>query len=250
MARGPVVDRKRQSAQFCGVAAGRRLLHRREGNVLIVRAVLALGRRREQRLRQPRSILQARRAAGCRRPFRSPGIPSSPSRQDIRAQRTRRETSARASPASTGPQADPRRAAARPGNRRRPRRSGGSARCRQEVEPEERIWVRILPLPGMPVPSTWSNAEMRSVATSSKSIVQLRRDRAPCRGQASGFRPDWLSGVLSQGGLPWRELNFDFRAARRGLSIARGSSEEGCCECGREYGEVGGRSYPKKVRKS
>ena len=46
---------------------------------------LGLGRRREDRLRQPVCHAAARRAARCRRPRRSAGSPSSPSRSGSRA---------------------------------------------------------------------------------------------------------------------------------------------------------------------
>jgi hypothetical protein len=67
-------------------------LRRGEGDVLVVRAVLALGGGRKQRLRQPRSILEAGGKRNAAHGFRRPGIPSSPTRPGSRAPRTQRET--------------------------------------------------------------------------------------------------------------------------------------------------------------
>ena len=62
--RAPASACASSAASFCA----NRLLHHREGNVLVVRAILALRRRRKQRFRQTRSVLQFPPAAQCRKP--------------------------------------------------------------------------------------------------------------------------------------------------------------------------------------
>ena len=136
-----------------------------------MRAVLALGGRGKQRLRQPRPSCSPR-AAECRRPSPWPRIPSSPNRPGSRAPHIPPETSAPASPASSGLPTGPHRAAARQGTRD----LGGDQMIGNQIldsrsNQNSEICVRILPLPGIPVASTWSKAEMRSVATSSKCVV-------------------------------------------------------------------------------
>ncbi len=91
---GLVVDGQRQALEFCrvGLADGRD--GGRIGDVLVVRAGLALGRGSKERLRQPRAVLQAGGQRNTADRYCSLCIPSIPNPSGSRAPRTRRGTSA------------------------------------------------------------------------------------------------------------------------------------------------------------
>ena len=155
-------------------------------DVLVV-ADLGLGRRREDRLRQPIGLAQAVRKAMPAHRRRCGGTPPSPIRPGSRARRTRRRPAPRGGRASSAAASSGVRAGCGSRSRSahtkcdRPR----SASCSNH-QAERR--VRTAPLSGIGWSKTTSKADRRSVATS-------RRCRSSTS-YVSRTLPRWIEGQL------------------------------------------------------
>ena len=123
---------------------------------------LGLGGRREDRLGQPRAVDQPGRQRDRRTPRRSRRYSTSPSRSGSRGPRTRPAASR-----SRRHSHRPARANSAPGRRRVATRWFGTTSASCSNHHSDSCGEDLRPCPGSAVGSTWSKAEIRSVATSS-----------------------------------------------------------------------------------